>query len=646
MKNLVLVQKAVKISPFEARPSFFGIGTDFPAAIYGRKPSAQKLLPSALTGTYVESATVTIEPACAPLAANNCSAEPRINFLFYPEPSKLLTSFSSVTRHYQTWMQELLHLDFDYEFILKGIANGFHIVPDISIVPPAECENYPSATNPIAKPLLDALFGDELAEGKLLLVHDRPRRVHAIGAVPKKGSDTLRPITDCSRPLNCSLNSFISCNKFSFDSLDDVVKSSSPNCFYSVVDIQAAYRSVPVHPDNWTLQWFKWSFDGESFHYFVDRFLCFGLSNAPKIFQRVSTAIARIMRRKGFVIVSYLDDFLVIAPTEEDCREAQQTLIRLLVSLGFAVKWPKVVGPAPRVQFLGLIVDSSKQCLELPSDKLETLKTLARNYSRKSKLSKKELEVIVGHMSFASKAVFGARTFTRIFIDAMHRLRNAKQHTRVTKLLRAELHWWENFAASFNGLCYCPMGREWPVKSVSTDASFSGFGALCGKMWLVGTWEASNELLPEAFRVNRVPSPKLHLSLRNNINFLELIAACIPLLILAPRLAGHKVIVLCDNTQSVSFLNRGTTKNLGALVWLKYLFENLFVYLFVCTRYGFRIIAVHSPGAQNILADALSRLSESEIFQRRYFENSHQEFPGPPLPVSEFCSYPAQEFGS
>ena len=84
--------------------------------------------------------------------------------------------------------------------------------------------------------------------------------------------------------------------------------------------------------------------------YYVDNFLCFGLSCAPSIFNRISCAIARTMQRRGFKIVNYLDDFLVIGETHGECLDAQQELLALLGSLGFSVNWEKVTGPCQRTK--------------------------------------------------------------------------------------------------------------------------------------------------------------------------------------------------------------------------------------------------------------------------------------------------------
>ena len=157
--------------------------------------------------------------------------------------------------------------------------------------------------------------------------------------------------------------------------------------------------------------------------------------------------------------MSYLDDFLAIGDTFEECLAGQRYLISLLLSLGLPINWAKLVSPAQRVIFLGLIVDTSLQRIDLPADKLEPLSGVAKKYSSRRKLTKGELQVIVGHMTFASRAIFAARAFTRLFIDAMNSLRKPSHRLRITAFLRNELLWWQQLASTHNGLCPCIMGR-------------------------------------------------------------------------------------------------------------------------------------------------------------------------------------------
>lgn len=138
-------------------------------------------------------------------------------------------------------------------------------------------------------------FLEELSTGTISRQKEKPLRVHAIGAVPKKNSSIQRPITDCSRPLGDSLNFYMVLENFSFESIDDALSLSAPNCFYAFVVIEKPYRQVPVYPTHRQLQSFSWNF-GKTDEYFVDNCLSFGLACAPAIFHRISSAIARRMR--------------------------------------------------------------------------------------------------------------------------------------------------------------------------------------------------------------------------------------------------------------------------------------------------------------------------------------------------------------
>lgn len=99
-------------------------------------------------------------------------------------------------------------------------------------------------------------------------------------------------------------------------------------------------------------------------------------------------------------------------------------------------------------------------------------------------------------------------------------------------------------------------------KNLQADASFSGSGPVAKFSWLAGRWRKS-EVLPTEFSTNWVSVPAVCDSLRNNINFLELVA-CLLLLIRGKNFSGHGIRVLSDNTQAVAVLNRATTKKSGS----------------------------------------------------------------------------------
>ena len=75
-----------------------------------------------------------------------------------------------------------------------------------------------------------------------------------IGAVVKK-DDSCRLIMDLSQPRGGSINEYISKDDFSvqythFDTATDMVRAAGIRCLLSKVDIQHAFRLLPVRPSN------------------------------------------------------------------------------------------------------------------------------------------------------------------------------------------------------------------------------------------------------------------------------------------------------------------------------------------------------------------------------------------------------------
>ena len=106
--------------------------------------------------------------------------------------------------------------------------------------------------------------------------------------------------------------------------------------FLAKVDLRHTYRSVPVHPSNFKALGLRWKFKGHShFTYLVDTRLPFGGCSAPGIFYRLTQAIRRMMACRGFIVIVYIDDFLVIGKDKQDCQQWFEILCELLLSLGF-----------------------------------------------------------------------------------------------------------------------------------------------------------------------------------------------------------------------------------------------------------------------------------------------------------------------
>jgi hypothetical protein len=191
------------------------------------------------------------------------------------------------------WQKGLVD-DPDRDFLLHMVEHGLSLTDEQTVLKPFDCKNYKS-TYENATMVNEALAPD-LGTGRLFEppVGISSCHIHAIGAVPKT-AHSVRVIHDHSRPYGSALNESLSQTPFSFASFDDAIKLIRPGSYMAKVDIEAAYRHVPIDPADWDKLAFRWPDDRLLF----DAYLRFGLKNACEVFHPISSAITRMLARRG-----------------------------------------------------------------------------------------------------------------------------------------------------------------------------------------------------------------------------------------------------------------------------------------------------------------------------------------------------------
>ena len=126
-----------------------------------------------------------------------------------------------------------------------------------------------------------------------------------------------RLITDLSHPPGGSVNDGVnpqhcSLSYVTVDTVASVVASFGTGSLMAKVDIESAYRLIPVHPDDCPLL----------------AVMSFGLRSAPKIFTAVADALeCCAWEQKVSQIYHYLDDFIIVGPPDSDqCQKDLSTL--------------------------------------------------------------------------------------------------------------------------------------------------------------------------------------------------------------------------------------------------------------------------------------------------------------------------------
>ena len=484
------------------------------------------------------------------------------------------------------WQAELAG-DIDESYLLTGIASGFDILegkrPNFS----ARSDNYRSATIG-NKTKVQNQIKKELSKGNYIPVSSPPQVVSSLGAIPKDNG-AIRLIHDLSRPFG-GVNAYVEDSSVSYNTVDWATSIMQKGCYLSKIDLQSAYRSIPISPNNYRYMGLSWLFDGETEKSFMfDAKLPFGSRKACQIFTSITNAIARMLKRKGVTVVPYLDDILIISNSKIQNWLDLDTTVNLFVSLGFDINWDKLCPPTQELTFLGVEINTVRRVLTLPNSKLTELRLLIVSWLKKKRASKKELLSLAGKLNWACRVILGGRTFLRRVIDLSMPLRAKNHRTWLNAEARKDLYWWHVALECFHGFTKFPSDIKPPHETFYTDSCKVAGGGIYRSDWFHSNFSADYPQYANA-----------------HINVQELLTVLIAAERWGHTWAGTHVRVLCDNAASVFALNKGTSHSPMLMEIVRKLF-------WLSIKYNFRLSASHVRGVHNQIADMLSRLHQKEM---------------------------------
>ena len=201
-------------------------------------------------------------------------------------------------------------------------------------------------------------------------------QINRFGVIPKGQTGKWRLITDLSFPPDQSVNDGICCSlcSLSYTTVNYVTEVAVDLGPGTKVDIESAYRLIPVHPQDRPLQAVRW---GDQI--FIDPMLPFGLRSAPRIF---NAGLHWHLQCSGIQhLYHYLDDFIMLGPPQ--CQGYLDTLQHQCNRLGVPIAAHKTEGPSSCLVFLGIEIDTVARELRLPADKLHRLQTLLQQWGDK-----------------------------------------------------------------------------------------------------------------------------------------------------------------------------------------------------------------------------------------------------------------------
>ena len=414
-----------------------------------------------------------------------------------------------------------------------------------------------------------------------------PLHINRFGVIPK-GHNTgkFRLITDLSFPSGKSVNDGIDPDlcSMAYTTVEEVAGQAArlgKGALLAKIDIESAYRLIPVHPQDRALQGMMW--EGAIY---VDPMLPFGLRSAPKIFNAVADALHWHLRRLGIAhIFHYLDDYIILAPPNSPlCQVWMDILDRECRLLQVPIAPHKREGPTTCLTFLGILIDTVKGELRLPQDKLQRLVDLLREWAGRRACTRKELESLIGLLNHACKVVRSGRSFLRRMIDLLHAVHhppNSKIPIRLNAGFRADLAWWQEFVAQWNGISFLQPPSQLPGTELYSDSSGKwGRGAWQEGSWLQAEWNPQSQALSIAEK-----------------ELIPIILACEAW---GKAWSGRRILCHCDNQSVVADLRSRSSKHKGMMHLLRCL-------VFLEARYQCYLYSTYINTKDNHLADDLSR---------------------------------------
>ena len=134
--------------------------------------------------------------------------------------------------------------------MLDGIKHGFRLIDEGNDILPTECHNYSSLSDGDNDIKVAKQIQWEIDNGNYIATDVKPTIVSALGTIPKPNGK-IRLIHDCSRPDNLAVNHYASLDPCKYDSLQDALELMKHGYYMAKVDLESAYRSVRIHPDNY-----------------------------------------------------------------------------------------------------------------------------------------------------------------------------------------------------------------------------------------------------------------------------------------------------------------------------------------------------------------------------------------------------------
>ena len=300
-------------------------------------------------------------------------------------------------------------------------------------------------------------------------------------------------------------------------------------------DLSRFFLQLPLDPTEYHRVGIIWR---GLFFFFVG--LAFGLRHSGLQGQKVTDAVSWILRGLGrevgngqpFQVCNYVDDLGGVEKDKSRATAAYNKLNWLLSDLGLKESVKKAEPPTTSITYLGVHFDSKLMTMSVPPDKVTEIKAEIGQWARKTTITKKGMQSLLGKLFWVAKVVQHARPFMGRLLIQLRSMSALKDNLKVklTEESRKDILWWRYYLDTFNPipLSFTQLLDD-PHEVCAGDATPSGAGAWHGREYWCGK-------LPEHLLDTEIP-----------IHIKEFWAMIVSAKLWGDTWTGRCIVMYCDN---------------------------------------------------------------------------------------------------
>lgn len=465
----------------------------------------------------------------------------------------------NLNKHFDVWAAAGVS-----KVVLDWIKNGVPVIWNDK-GPPVSSGGRANYVPPQAISFVNATFTEYYLSGVIEESNGLgPGYVHPVGAVPK----TPPPVTAWRIITNLTDGGFgpnAYMDKFPYknENVDTLLSMIGPGWWGFTFDFRGGFHHHYIPEDS--RRWYRFRWGGRLFQFCV---MPFGPRHSPYFFCKTVREFIKILRRGcvipgcnhkncifsvspfGIVIVCFVDDFCVCAPTQEQALLARDHIVvPLMKKFGWIRNVEKgQFEPSQRFPFVGFVLDTVDRLVYLPEDKVEKYVDAIGKLLESSTTTPLEVARVAGKIISTMRAFAPALMFVRSSYDQISRYTSGASGwssvISLTEEMRDDLLWVKNNLAKRNGRF---MWRPAHLLILAADAAKhdgSGWGATLRvgeRLYLAqGFWS--------------------ELDLQLDIHILEILAIMFGMRAFRAQLQGRCFQAITDNSVCHRVLMRGSRK--------------------------------------------------------------------------------------